>query len=92
MVWRTDTWPQRPQERSWQDPEWHYLEVHHKSNQGDGECRFSIGGHTHIYVRAFACMRDDWEEEHMIWRYSDGSEPSSRAEGVSPRMVWRNYG
>ena len=92
LVWRIDTWPQRPQERSWEDSEWHRVEVHRKSNQSDGECGFSIGTQAHIYVQAFACIRDDWDQEHMIWRYSDGMEPTSRVEATVPRMAWRNYG
>lgn len=92
LAWRTDTWPQRPQERSWQDSEWHWVEVHRKSNQSDGECRFSIGTQTHIYVQAFACIRDDWDQEHMTLRYSDGIEPTSRTEAAISRMVWHNYG
>jgi hypothetical protein len=92
IVWRTDTWPQRPQEKSWQDPAWRYVEVHRKSNQSNGECRFSIGHNTHIYIQTFASMRDDWDQDHMTWRYSDGIEPTSRIEAEISKMVWRNYG
>ena len=101
IVWRTDTWPQRPQERSWQegpqprgghDLEWHYVEVHRTNNQSQGEIKFPIGPYTHIYVRAFARISDDWEQEHLIWRYSDGIEPTSRAEATSPRAVWHSFG
>ena len=92
VVWRTDTWPKTPQEKCWQDPEWHHIEVHRKSNQAGGECIFSVGRNLHIYVRTFASIRDDWDKENTTWRYSDGIEPTSRAEAVSPNMRWRSYG
>ena len=92
LAWRTDTWPQRPQEKSWQDSEWHWVEVHRKSSQSDGECRFSIGRHTHIFVQAFACICDDWDQEHLTWRYSDAIGQSSRTEAMIPHTIWRNHG
>ena len=92
LAWRSDTWPERPQEKSWQDAGWHWIEVHRKSNQSEGECRFTIGSQTHIYVQAFARIHDDWDREHMVWRYSNGIEPTSRVEASVPRMAWRNYG
>lgn len=91
VVWRTDTWPLNPQERCWQDPEWHYIEVHRKSNQADGECRLLIGLYMHIYVRIFASIRDEWDKENVIWRYSNGTDPTSRAEATSPGLRWRSY-
>ena len=92
LVWRTDCWPVRPRVKSCQDAGWHWVEVHRKGTQSEGECRFSIGAQTHIYVQAFACIRDDWDRESMVWRYSDGIEPTSRVEASVPRMAWRNYG
>ena len=92
LVWRFDTWPQRPQEKCWQDPEWHHVKVHRKNNSSNGECRFSIGGYTHIYVQTFACICDDWDREHIVWRYSDGVEPTSRTEAVIAPIIWHNYG
>lgn len=96
IVWRTDTWPQRPRERSWQDPEWHHIEILRASLDGnyasEGRYRFSIGRATHIYVQVFCSMLDSWEHEHTLWRYSDGNEPTSQCEAGSDRITWKTYG
>jgi len=96
IVWRTDTWPQRPHARNWQDPEWHRIEVLRASRDGnyttEGYHRFPIKRATHIYVQVFTSMLDSWEHEHMQWRYSDGTEPTSRCEAGNDRITWKTYG
>jgi len=89
LVWRTDTWPQRPREKCWQDPEWHHIELRRKSSEDSHT--FSIGRATHIYVQIFTRILDEWDYEHAQWRYSDGLEPSSQSEAGSERITWRTY-
>jgi hypothetical protein len=94
LVWRTDTWPQHPQrERSWQDPGWHHEPLYRQGDKGEGRKRFSIDRSTHIYVRVYARMRDDWDwsENQEIWRYSDGWG-NSQYEAGSQWVSWKTYG
>jgi serine/threonine protein kinase len=89
IAWRTDTWPQRPRERNWQDPQCRHVEVRRNRLDSEGVCCFSIECHTHVYVQIFTCILDEWEHEQRQWRYSDGVEPSSRCEVGSDRITWK---
>ncbi len=88
LVWQTETWPDRPSEKSWRDPEWRAIWVRRKNNVLHSSETFPIGKGTHIYVRGYAAILDTWEQE-KIWRFSDGNEPTSYAEAASPQMIWR---
>ncbi len=88
LVWQTDTWPERPSEKSWSDPEWRAIWVRRKNNVLHSSETFPIGKGTHIYVRGYAAILDTWDQE-KIWRFSAGNELTSYAEAASPQMIWR---
>jgi hypothetical protein len=88
IVWQTETWPDRPSEKSWSDPEWRAIWVRRKNNVLHSCETFPIGKGAHIYVRGYAAFLDTWDQE-KIWRFSDGNELTSYAEAASPQMTWR---
>ena len=94
LVWHPDIWPRHPQrERSWQDPRWHHEPLYRQGDKSEGQKKFSIGRYTHIFVRVYARMRDDWNwsQGQEIWRYSGGFEESSQYEAGSQCISWKGY-
>ncbi len=92
LVWQTDAWPQRPQEKNVQDPAWKHVRAWRRSYQAEGTCEFPIGRNTtHIYVRAYAALPDRWDSAGK-WRFADGNDPTSRAEVISPQVKRRTPG
>ncbi|HEV2663103.1 MAG TPA: hypothetical protein VGU68_21010, partial [Ktedonobacteraceae bacterium] len=88
IVWQSDDWPERPSAKSWNDPQWHSIWTRRKNNVLHSSETFPIGKGAHIYVRGYAALLDTWEQE-KVWRFSDGSEPTSCAEAESPKVTWR---
>ncbi|HJT54878.1 MAG TPA: hypothetical protein VJ761_00175 [Ktedonobacteraceae bacterium] len=88
IVWRTDTWPNRPSEKDQQDPRERQVWVRRKNNVLEDRQIFSIGKGGQIYVRGYAAILDTWDQER-VWRFSDGNDSTSYAEAASPQMTWR---
>lgn len=85
IVWRSDTWPNRPSEQS---PEERQVWVRRKNNVLEDRHIFSIGKGGQIYVRGYAAILDTWDQE-KVWRFSGGNDSTSYAEAASPQMTWR---
>jgi len=88
IVWRPDRWPERPADKSWQDPEWKYTWCWRRHNAREGTCTFAINRNRHIYVRGYLAIPDSWEHE-QVWRFSEGNDPTSSVEAVSSPIIWR---
>jgi hypothetical protein len=88
IVWQSGTWPDRPSEKSWGNPDWRHIWVRRKNNVLFDRERLPIGKGVHLYMRSYAAILDAWDQEE-IWRFSDGDEPTSYAEVASPHTIWR---
>lgn len=81
IAWSPVSWPQRPHEQQMQAPDPWHVPVRRKNDQMQGRCEFPIGHYTHMYVQAFAALADYWDRDRT-WRFSDGSEATSKVEVV----------
>ncbi|MBA2677467.1 MAG: hypothetical protein H0U76_03600, partial [Ktedonobacteraceae bacterium] len=86
LVWHTRMEPGRPSEQVLNDPYWPPIWVRKRNNVLYDSYRFPIGHETSIYVRSYAAFLETWDNDGK-WRFSDGHDPTTRAEAVHSQII-----